>query len=357
MSFFKLKTYNSCLNFLFFFLFVAFSAALEAKTATAKEKKSHFTLRFKAAHGPYEVISKPFYAFKKEVEEKTHGRVAVEVLIPKSLAESNFDHVKKTHEELAAGKIQMSQLYTTYMTQYERDFFALDFPFMMDSHQHAFSVVDGSVGQDLLASLEKNSPLVGLGFTYCGGYRMMASQNTSIHKLEDFQGLRLNIESPVSKSVFTELGASVLPRVSKENLMKFVQSKKTDGYETVYPRYFHWGEFKTANIVNALNLTTQFTVLVLNKKFFNSLSKNDQAIVKSAAEKAIHYERQLAIATESEVLDNATKHNLTIVKMSEFEKSRLVQKINSVDWAKKFGVSEDILKKIKSLSPQKLTAN
>lgn len=355
MSFFKSKNSNPFLKFLVFFLFVAFAGTLEARTS--KEKKSQFTLRFKAAHGPYEVISKPFYAFKKEVEEKTNGRVVVEILIPKSLADSNFENVKKTHEELVDGKIQMSQLYTSYMTKYERDFFALDFPFMMNSHQHAFSVVDGSVGQQLLASLEKKSPLVGLGFTYCGGYRLIASQNASIQKLEDFQGLRLNVESPVGKAIFTELGATILPRVSKENLMKFVQSKKTDGYETVYPRYLHWEEFKVANIVNALNLNTQFTVIVLNKKFFNSLSKNDQAIVASAAEKAIIYERQLAIATESEILDNPKKHGLTIVKMNLFEKNRLTQKINSVDWAKKFGVSEDLVKKIKSLSPQKLSAN
>jgi TRAP-type C4-dicarboxylate transport system substrate-binding protein len=323
-------------------------------TALADEIK---TIVFKAAHGPYQVISKPLNEFKNEVEAKSKGRIKVELIIPDLQKETNQAAVKKTYDDVKNGTIQMSQIYTGLMAEYEKDFRALELPFIFKDHDHAFNVVDGEIGKNLLAKLEKSSPLKGLGYTYCGGYRLIASSKKRLNKLDDFKGLKMNIGSSMSASIMNELGADVVRSVSKENISEALAQKTIDAYDTVYPRYFHGNEFKTAQIANDIPFNTQFTVLLMNKKFFKSLSKADQLIVESAAQKASLHERKMAIQIAEDVKANASKYGIEMVRMSETEKSKLVEKLELVDWSKKQNISAEIIEKIKSLEMKKISAN
>lgn len=334
--------------------FSAVIVILFSVTSNADKTK---TIVFKAAHGPYQVISKPLNEFKNEVEAKTNGRIKVELIIPESQKETNQASVRKTFDDVKSGAIQMSQIYTAYMATYEKDFQALELPFVFKDHDHAFSVVDGEIGKNLLAKLESASPLKGLGYTYCGGYRMIASNSVHINKLEDFKGLKINAGTNMSFSIMKELGANPVKTVSKENIAEALKQKTIDAYDTVYPRYYHGNEYKTARVANDISLNTQLTVLVMNKQFFSSLSKADQLIVEEAARKASLLERKMAIDVATDVTSNAKKYGIELVVMSPAEKAKLVEKLDQVDWSKKHNISAEIIEKIKALSPKKLTSN
>lgn len=331
------------------FLTLAYGSVSEAsQKSNAKDTVKHQkVIRFQAAHGPYEVIIKPLKLFKEEVETLTQGKIKVELVIPDTLLESNQAHVTKVFNAVQAGEIQMSQLYSTYMSNFEKDFLALEVPFIFKDHKHAFDVVDGEVGKHLLARLEAKSSLKGLGFTYCGGYRAIGSKDYKLSKLEDFKNLSVHADSFMNESALEELGAKILPKVSKETLMSQIAAGKVPSYVTVYPRYLYWKEFEAAPVLNALDFSTQFTVLVINKKFFNALSKKEQEIVSFAAQKASLKERQVAIENAEEVLKNSQKYGIDLVVMSPAEKDRVKAALESVNWSKKHGISSNILSKIK----------
>jgi TRAP-type transport system periplasmic protein len=333
----------------------ALSIVFLSAISTAKVKSK--TIIFRVAHGPYEVVNEPLNIFKKEVEEKTNGKLKIQIEIPGSVKDTNTQAVKKTFEDVVSGKVQMSQLYTFYMAKFDPNFHALEIPFLFKDHEHSFAAVDGQPGKQLLASLEKNSPLVGLGFTYCGGYRSVASKNIKIQKIEDLATLKMTYLSPMSQAVFEKMGSSFVANINKEDIPSALLKNEINAYETVSPRYFYNVEYNTAKILNDLNHNIQFTAIVMNKKFFNSLTKKEQDIISEASFKASLIERKLAIQIAEDVRNNARKYGISIVKMPEAEMKKFKDTMDKVDWSIKFGISKDFIETIKNSEPKKLSAN
>ncbi len=335
--------------------FVAMSIIFMSVFSTAKTNSK--TIVFRVAHGPYEVVNEPLKIFKKEVEEKTNGKLKIQIEIPGVVKDTNTQAVKKTFEDVMSGKVQMSQLYTFYMTKFDPNFHALEIPFLFKDHEHSFATVDGQPGKQLLASLEQKSPLVGLGFTYCGGYRSVASKDIKIEKVEDLAKLKMTYLSPMSQAVFEKMGSSFVANINKEDIPSALMKNEINAYETVSPRYFYNAEYNTAKILNDLNHNIQFTVIVINKKFFNSLTKKEQIIISEASFKASLVERKLAIQIADDVRNKADKYGISIVKMPETEMKKFKDNMDKVDWSAKFGISKDFIETIRNLEPKKLSAN
>ena len=86
----------------------------------------------------------------------------------------------------------MSQMYTTTLGEFNKDLFVLDMPFLFRSHEHAAQVLEGQIGQSLMAGLAKSSNIQGLAFTYSGGYRMIAATK-ALKTVDDFKDVRIRI--------------------------------------------------------------------------------------------------------------------------------------------------------------------
>jgi TRAP-type C4-dicarboxylate transport system substrate-binding protein len=340
-----------------FFILIFLISILPSFYNTVLADSKTKTIIFRVAHGPYEVINQPLQSFKKEVEEKTRGKLKVQIEIPGNIRETNQEAIKKTFEDVISGEIQMSQIYTSYMAQFDPNFHALEMPFLFKDNEHSFAAVDGEPGLQLLASLEKNSPLKGLGFTYCGGYRSIASMDLKLESVEDFSKIKMSFPSPMSKTIFVKMGATLVGNISKESIQTALEKNDINSYETVSPRYFHNGEYKTAKVLNDLNHNIQFTTIVMNKIFFKSLTKKEQKIVSDAIFKASQVERSLAVQVATEVRINASKLGIAIVKMPDSEIKKFKDKMESVDWYGIYGISREFVEKIKSLEVKKLSSN
>ena len=162
------------------------------------------------AHEPIDLFKAAADQFSNEIAEKTHGNIKINVMTLPEYAkvynagkEISPDQFLKIVQE---GKIQFSQTYTTELGRYSPDMYVLDLPFLFRSHEHAKHVLEGKVGEQLLASVTSEH-VRGLAFTYSGGYRILPSKK-KIAKLEDFKGMRIRTSgSPVAQATFKALGA------------------------------------------------------------------------------------------------------------------------------------------------------
>ena len=88
---------------------------------------------------------------------------------------------------MQSGNAEMTQIHVSHLGLWNApDFFALELPFLFDSHEHCARVLEGTVGENLLSDLEKNTPVKGLAFTYSGGYRLIAADK-EIKTAEDLK--------------------------------------------------------------------------------------------------------------------------------------------------------------------------
>ena len=119
--------------------------------------------------------------FKKLAEERTKGRVKVEVYPNSQLFKD-----KEEMEALQMGSVQMlAPSLAKFAPLGVKEFEVFDLPFIFDDYAELHKVTQGPVGAKLLHKLEAKG-IMGLAY-WDNGFKVM-SANKPLHKPEDMQG-------------------------------------------------------------------------------------------------------------------------------------------------------------------------
>ncbi|MFN3825336.1 MAG: TRAP transporter substrate-binding protein [Pseudorhodobacter sp.] len=132
-------------------------------------------------------------------------------------------------EGLQIGSVDMAISSTGPLGNFVPEVFALDLPFLFRDYDHARKVLDGEIGQELLAKIDENN-LVGLAWAE-NGFRHVTNSQRPVTKPEDLEGLKLRtMENRVHMAAFTGMGASPTPMAFPE-VFGALQQGVVDGQE------------------------------------------------------------------------------------------------------------------------------
>jgi TRAP-type C4-dicarboxylate transport system substrate-binding protein len=222
---------------------------------------------------------------------------------------------------LDQGLIEMSQTYTITLGRINKDFYALDLPFLFESHDHASRVFEGEVGTQLLDSLQESKKVKGLAFTYSGGFRIIPG-NEEVCRIEDLRGVKVRTSfSPVAIETFKTLGADVVP-MELEELSDNLGKANVDIGESTYPRVYALGHDKVSKVINHTEHSLFLTSILIGTDFWNTLSPELQKVVSESAKEAARYERAISIDDILATQSRAEKDGIKVLKMSNEEKAR-----------------------------------
>ena len=223
------------------------------------------------------------------------------------------------------GKIEMSQMYTTWLAEhYENDFLALDLPFLFTDHDHATRVLEGEVGETLLAKLTDKSNVRGLSFTYSGGFRQMIS-NKEVSTLADLVGTKQRSNrNPVAQATFKALGLDAVPS-ELEEIRDNMLAGMFEGAETNYPRIYPLGQNEVTKTVLDTEHSLFLTTMIIGDRFWESLGANVQAGIKTAAIEAGREERAETIRDGEVAKQKLIAQGATIKTLSAEEKAWAIE--------------------------------
>jgi len=245
-------------------------------------------IRWVIAHEPLNLFLRAAEDFERRVnEQQSEHKIEVEIMTLTEYSQRYNDGVVVTKHDLLdlmeAGKIEMSQMYTTWLAEkYEQDFLVFDLPFLFKDHEHATRVLEGEVGETLLSKLTDKSNVRGLSFTYSGGFRQMIA-NKKVSTLEELAGtpVRSN-RNPVAQATISALGLK--PVVAEvEDLRKVVVEGQAEGGETNYPRMYPLRQNEVTKSVIDTGHSLFLTSMIIGDRFWDSLSPEVQAVIKQAA--------------------------------------------------------------------------
>ena len=132
-------------------------------------------------------------------------------------------------EGLQIGSIDVVVTSSGPLGNFVPEVLVLDLPFLFRDYAHARSVLDGEVGQELLAAIDANN-LVGLAWSE-NGFRHVTNSQRAINAPEDLAGLKLRtMENRIHMEAFTDLGAAPTPMAFPE-LFAALQQGVVDGQE------------------------------------------------------------------------------------------------------------------------------
>ena len=227
---------------------------------------------------------------------------------------------------MEAGEIEMSQMYTSTLgRKHHRDLWALDMPFLFRDHDHAQKVLEGEIGQSLLAGLNEKTNVHGLAFTYSGGFRMIPA-NVVIDKIEDFKGqpLRCNM-SPIATETFIAVGADP-HQIELEEINEGVQDGRIVGGESTYPRFYGLKQNEHMSVINDAEHSLFLTSILVAKDFWNTLDDDIKEKIEYASFDAARSERQESVEDISVVKarcvdDDIAVHTMAIEERVKFQKA------------------------------------
>jgi len=233
--------------------------------------------------------------FKKLAEERTKGRVKVEVYPNSQLYKD-----KEEMEALQLGAVQMlAPSLAKFAPLGVKEFEVFDLPFIFDNYQELHKVTQGPVGAKLLKKLEAKG-ILGLAY-WDNGFKVM-SANKPVKNVSDFRGQKMRIQSSkVLDSQMRSVGA--MPQVlAFSEVYQALQTGVVDGTENPPSNLYTQKMHEVQKYVTLSDHGYLGYAVIVNKKFWMGLPADIRTILEGCMKDATKYANDVAKKDNDEAL-------------------------------------------------------
>ena len=216
----------------------------------------------------------------------TNGRLGIKMFPGRQLGEE-----KDTIEQTILGAIDINRVNLAPLNNIVPETAIPSLPYMFRSIEHMHKVMDGEIGQEILAAMEKHG-LVGLAY-YDSGARSFYNTKRPIKSPADMKGLKIRVQnSDLFVSMIEALGANATP-MEFGQVYEALKTGVIDGAENNWPSYESTRHFEVAQHYTLDQHSLSPEVLVMSKKSWDKLSAADQQLVRKAAALSVPEMRRL----------------------------------------------------------------
>ena len=267
--------------FLLVLLTAGFSWA--AGSAEKEESSEPIVLRLAETHGADYPTTKGDYEFARLVEERTNGRIKIEVYPGSQLGEE-----RAVIEQVQFGAIDFTRVSISPLAAFAPDFNALQMPYLYRSPDHMWEVLNSPIGDEFLNSLEP-SGFVGLSW-FDSGARSFYNSVRPVKTVADLAGLKIRVqESALMVGLVEALGAVATPMPFGE-VYSAIQTGVIDGAENNWPSYYSTSHFEVAGYYTLDEHTRVPEITIASKMSMDKLSAEDQKLIKQAAKDSMAFQ-------------------------------------------------------------------
>jgi TRAP-type transport system periplasmic protein len=276
-----------------------------SNTAKGNEKGAEYVLRLGHLQTETHPYHKGALKFKELVEKTSDGRIRIDIF-PSSQLGNGRDQI----EGAQIGSIHFHIGSVAPVTNFAPKFNVLNLPYLFESREHAFKVLDGDIGKEIASDLE-NRGLINLGYME-NGWRHMTNNKKPIKTSADAANMKLRVqESPPYISFINALGSTPVP-IPFGELYTALEQHVVDGQENPLAQIYL---NKFNEVQKYLSLTAHnydAAVFIMSKTTFDTLPEDLQKVVEKSAKESITYERQAALEDEKKLLEDLKKTDIQI---------------------------------------------
>lgn len=318
----------------------AILAAGLALTGCSKKAPEKMVLRYAENQAQDYPTTKAAYEFAKLVEEKTDGRIHIDVYYGAQLGDE-----KSVIEQLQFGAIDFTRVSLSPLSEFEKSLNILQLPYLYKDAAQMWRVLDGDIGDKFLNSLGKNN-LIGLSW-FDAGARNFYNSIRPVTKLEDLKGLKIRVqESQLMMGMVAAIGANATPMPYGE-VYSSLQTHVIDGAENNWPSYDSTSHYEVARNFVLDEHTRVPELQLVSKITWEKLSPADQKIIKECALESAKIERKLWAEKEAASEKKVREAGCQITELAPGEKEKFQAAMAPL--YEKFGAGyEDLIKDIQS---------
>lgn len=297
---------------------IALAAGLSLLFALPASAQQERVIRFGHLNNADHPVSFGVKRFGEILATKSGGKMKV-----MEFPASQLGNEMQQQSALQGGVQQMSAPATTSLAGIVKEFGLVDFPFAVANYAQADALLDGPLGQALIARLPEKG-LVALGY-WDLGFRNVTNSKRAITKPEDFDGLKLRvIPNPVFLDTFKAFKANPVPMPFAE-LYGALEARAVDGQENPFAVILSNKFYEVQKFVSATNHVYAANIVLVSKKFWDQLTPAEQKMMNEAADESRGYQRQVSRAAAQKAVGELQAKGLQYNEVSPAEQKRMQQ--------------------------------
>ena len=244
----------------------------------------------------------------KKLEAATNGRISIQMYPSMQLGGE-----KEMIEQCQVGALQIARISVGAMGPVVDELNVFNLPFIFRDETHMRHVIDGPIGQELLDKItaNPNTRLVALGWMDAGTRNVYA--NKPVTKPADLKGMKVRMMgNPIFVETMNAMGGNGVAMGFNE-LYSAMQTGVVDGAENNEPTVLAQNHYQVAKVYSLTGHLIIPEIFVFSKRTWDTLSKDDQALLRKFSREAQLEQRALWDEKTSKATDELKAKGLQFV--------------------------------------------
>jgi tripartite ATP-independent transporter DctP family solute receptor len=234
--------------------------------------------------------------FGEQLEKISEGKFKVQIYPSQQLGTE-----RQCLELLQIGSLDMTKVSAGVLENFSPSIKVFGIPYMFKDKEHTFRVLDGPIGDELLAGTEKYW-LKGLGY-YDSGSRSFYTIDRPVEQPNDLEGLKIRVmESQTAIDMVKSFGGSPTP-ISWGELYTALQQGVVDGAENNPPSFYLSRHYEVCKYYIIDEHTVLPDVVLMSTHLWNTLNDQEQQWIQKAMDLSVIEQRRLWSVSEQESLE------------------------------------------------------
>jgi tripartite ATP-independent transporter DctP family solute receptor len=264
----------------------------------------------------------------KRMSAATNGRYSVAMYPSMQLGGE-----KEAIEQAQVGAIQIARVSVGALGPVVDDLNVFNLPYVFRDTAHMQHVIDGPIGQELLDKVTNSGKgLIGLCWMDAGA-RNFYNTKKPIKTMADLKGMKVRVMgNPMFVDMANSMGGNGVA-MGYDQVFSALQTGVVDGAENNPPSFVFDNHYQVAKFYTVDEHLIVPEMVVFSKKAWDTMSKEDQALLMKNAKDAQQDERKLWEVYEKQAMDKAKAAGIEIIQVSAADKKAFQDAVKPV-WDK-----------------------
>src|SRR6266567_9397617 len=249
----------------------------------------------------------------RKLQQATAGRLSVQMYGSMQLGGE-----KEAIEQAQVGAIQFARVSVGALGPVIPELNVFNLPYVFRNTAHAQKVMDGEIGKELLDKVTNNpkAGLVGLCWMDAGA-RSFYNTKRPIKTLADLKGLKFRVMgNPMFVDMANAMGGNGVA-MGYDQVFNALQTGVVDGAENNPPSFVFDNHYQVAKYYALTEHLIVPEILVFSRKTWDTLSKDDQALLLKLSKETQAEERVLWNKVEAEAFVKMKAAGITITEIAD----------------------------------------
>ncbi|MGN0908370.1 MAG: TRAP transporter substrate-binding protein [Succinivibrio sp.] len=292
---------------------IALAAAVAFAAPSGQVLAAEVTI--KVGHGAAEGyhMHKAWLKFKELMEKNSNGKFEVDIY-----PNGQVGGDRELTEAVQQGIVDMTCPVIEVMAGWDPNFALPGLPFIFKDRADALKALYGKFG-DMLLKRVQNYGIIGLGYME-NGIRQITSNKCPIEHPSDLKGVKIRtMQVQAHMDAFKAMGANPTA-MSFNEVYSALQQKVVDAEENPLGHIVSSKFYEVQKCMTLSSHVYSTHMVLANPDFFNSLSKDDQQLVRDSLKSAIDYQQQVIADEEQKQIKLIEDSGVTVTRLTPEER-------------------------------------